>query len=69
MLTEHATRPDGRRSPPRPVYWKCRNGWRRAGSGAAEHLTDFFEEFRMYHRKDGQIVKDRTTFYKPSAWP
>ncbi len=22
-----------------------------------EHLTDWFEEFRLYHRKDGQIVK------------
>jgi hypothetical protein len=22
------------------------------------HLTDWFEEFRLYHRKDGLIVKD-----------
>ena len=22
------------------------------------HLTDFFEEFRLYHRKDGKIVKE-----------
>jgi phage terminase large subunit-like protein len=25
----------------------------------AAHLADWFEEFRMYHRKDGQIVKQR----------
>jgi hypothetical protein len=25
----------------------------------ARHLTDWFEEFRMYHRKDGKIVKER----------
>ncbi len=25
----------------------------------ARHLSDWFEEFRMYHRKDGQIVKLR----------
>ena len=25
----------------------------------AEHLTDWFDEFRLYHRKDGQIVKER----------
>lgn len=23
----------------------------------AKHLNDFFEEFRMYHRKDGKLVK------------
>jgi hypothetical protein len=22
------------------------------------HLTDWFEEFRMYHRKDGKVVKE-----------
>jgi hypothetical protein len=25
----------------------------------ADHLSEFFDEFRMYHRKDGQIVKER----------
>jgi hypothetical protein len=24
----------------------------------AAHLEDFFEEFRLYHRKDGKIVKE-----------
>ncbi len=24
----------------------------------AEHLNDWWEEFRLYHRKDGQIVKE-----------
>ena len=23
------------------------------------HLNDWFDEFRLYHRKDGQIVKQR----------
>ena len=25
----------------------------------ASHLSDWFEEFRLYHRKDGMIVKER----------
>ena len=25
----------------------------------ASHLTKWFEEFRMYHRKDGKVVKER----------
>lgn len=25
----------------------------------ARHLTEWFEEFRLYHRKDGKIVKER----------
>jgi len=24
-----------------------------------DHLNDFFEEMRMYHRKDGKVVKER----------
>ena len=24
----------------------------------AEHLNEWWEEFRLYHRKDGQIVKE-----------
>lgn len=24
-----------------------------------KHLTDWFEEFRLYHRKDGKVVKER----------
>ena len=25
----------------------------------ASHLNEWFEEFRLYHRKDGKIVKER----------
>ena len=28
----------------------------------AAHLSEWFEEFRLYHRKDGQIVKLRDDF-------
>ena len=24
-----------------------------------DHLSEFFEEMRMYHRKDGKVVKER----------
>ena len=24
----------------------------------ADHLTDWFDEFRLYHRKDGKVVKE-----------
>lgn len=25
----------------------------------AKHLNDWWEEFRLYHRKDGKVVKER----------
>lgn len=34
----------------------------------ARHLGDWFEEFRMYHRKDGQIVKERDDLMAASRY-
>jgi hypothetical protein len=30
-------------------------GWR---AGVFKHLNDWWEEFRLYHRKDGKVVKE-----------
>ena len=30
-------------------------------------LNDWFEEFRLYHRKDGKVVKVATTCWLPLA--
>ena len=29
-----------------------------------KHLNDWWEEFSLYHRKDGKVVKEATT-----SWP
>ena len=32
------------------------------------HLSDWFEEFRMYHRKDGKIVKEMDDLLSSSRY-
>ncbi len=56
MLQSHATFPDGGNS----VEAGIMDMLTRMQSGRLKvfsHLADWFDEFRMYHRKDGQIVK------------
>jgi hypothetical protein len=56
MLSEHVTFEDGTISTERGVL----DMWQRMTTGrlkVASHLTEWFEEFRSYHRKNGQIVK------------
>ena len=58
MLDEHATWPDGGVSTEAAILEMDQ----RLQSGrmkVARHLSDWFEEYREYHRKDGQIVKVR----------
>lgn len=58
MLPEHATHPDGSMSTEAGVMEMAE----RMTTGRlkiAAHLADWFEEFRLYHRKDGVIVKER----------
>jgi hypothetical protein len=58
MLPVHATWPDGGFSTEAGILEMSE----RMGVGkfkVADHLSEFFDEFRMYHRKDGQIVKER----------
>lgn len=58
MLDEHATWPDGGNSTEAGVAEMDE----RMATGrfkVAAQLRDFFEEYRMYHRKDGQLVKVR----------
>ncbi|MCC7047192.1 MAG: hypothetical protein IT562_10805 [Alphaproteobacteria bacterium] len=56
MMPEHATWPDGSLSTEAGIMEMDE----RMQSGrfkVAAHLSDWLEEFRFYHRKDGQIVK------------
>lgn len=56
MLPEHATHPDGSNS----VEAGILEMQERMATGrlkVASHLTQWFEEFHMYHRKNGQVVR------------
>lgn len=58
MLHEHATHADGSVSTEAGILEIDQ----RIATGrfkVAKHLSDWFEEYRTYHRKDGQIVKVR----------
>lgn len=58
MLPEHAQFPDGSNSTEAAIMQLAE----RMTTGrfkVAAHLSEWFEEFRAYHRKDGQIVKLR----------
>ncbi len=58
MLGVHSTWPDGSLSTEAAIL-ELQERMTTNRFKAASHLSDFFEEFRMYHRKDGQIVKER----------
>lgn len=58
MLANHATWPDGSVSTEAGIMeWDERE--RTGRLKVAAHLSDWLEERRLYHRKDGQIVKIR----------
>ncbi len=56
MMHEHATWPDGGRSTEAGIE-EMREREQNGKLKVAAHLSDYFEERRFYHRKDGQIVK------------
>ena len=58
MLDVHATWPDGGVSTEAGIM-EIQDRMTSGRFKVAAHLTQWFEEFRMYHRKDGQIVKER----------
>lgn len=58
MLPMHATWPDGGFSTEAGIL-EMAERMEVGRFKVASHLSEFFEEFRMYHRKDGQIVKER----------
>ena len=58
MLPQHATWPDGGFSTEAGIM-EMQERMATGRFKVAKHLSDFFDEFRMYHRKDGQIVKER----------
>lgn len=58
MLPVHATWPDGGFSTEAGIL-EMQDRMATGRFKVAAHLSEFFEEFRMYHRKDGQIVKER----------
>jgi phage terminase large subunit-like protein len=56
MLPEHATWPDGGTSTEAGVE-EMREREMNGKFKVAAHLSEYFEERRFYHRKDGQLVK------------
>jgi phage terminase large subunit-like protein len=58
MLEHHATFPDGGNSTEAGIM-QMDERFKNGKLKVASHLSDWFEEFRLYHRKDGQIVKLR----------
>jgi phage terminase large subunit-like protein len=56
MLPTHATFPDGGFSTEAGIM-EMQERFRTGRLKVAKHLTEWFEEFRLYHRKDGLIVK------------
>jgi phage terminase large subunit-like protein len=56
MLSEHATWPDGGVSTEAGIL-EMDERMRSGRLKVAAHLSEWFEEYRFYHRKDGQIVK------------
>lgn len=58
MLAEHATWPDGSVSTEAGVM-EMLDRMTTGRFKVASHLTEWLEERRMYHRKDGEIVKER----------
>lgn len=56
MLHEHATWPDGGMSTEAGIF-ELDERMRTGRFKVAAQLTEFFEEYRFYHRKNGQIVK------------
>jgi len=56
MLSEHATWPDGGLSTEAGIL-EMDDRMKSGRFKVAAQLSEFFEEYRFYHRKDGQIVK------------
>jgi phage terminase large subunit-like protein len=56
MLSEHATWPDGGVSTEAGIL-EMDERMKSGRFKVAAQLSEFFEEYRFYHRKDGQIVK------------
>lgn len=56
MLPHHATWPEGGVSTEKAIL-ELQDRMTTGKFKVAAHLSDWWEEFRLYHRKDGQIVK------------
>jgi hypothetical protein len=58
MISHHASWPDGSNSV-EPGVTEMLERMQTGRFKVAASLSDWWEEFRMYHRKDGKIVKER----------
>ena len=58
MLGQHATNPDGSNSV-EPGIMDMLTRMQTGRFKVFEHLSNWFEELRMYHRQDGKIIKER----------
>jgi Bacteriophage terminase large (ATPase) subunit and inactivated derivatives len=58
MLGQHATHADGKGYATEPGITDMLQRMQSGRFKVAKHLNDWWEEFRLYHRKDGLIVKE-----------
>lgn len=58
MLADHAAWPDGGNSTEAGIL-EMQERMTTGRLKVASHLSEWWEEYRLYHRKDGQIVKVR----------
>ena len=59
MLSEHATFSDDRGNGVEAGLFEMLDRMQTNRLKVFEHLNDWFEEFELYHRKDGVVVKER----------
>jgi hypothetical protein len=59
MLPEHAQFPDDRGNGVEAGIFEMVDRMQTARLKVSRHLEDWFEEFELYHRKDGIVVKER----------
>jgi len=58
MLSEHAQFPDDRKNGTEAAVWDALARMQTGRLKVARHLSQWFEEFRSYHRKDGKVVAE-----------
>jgi phage terminase large subunit-like protein len=68
MLSEHAQFPDDRKNGTEAAVWEALARMQTNRLKVARHLSQWFEECRMYHRKDGKVVADNDDLMKATHY-
>jgi hypothetical protein len=68
MLSEHAQFPDDRKNGTEAAVWEALARIQTNRLKVARNLSQWFEECRMYHRKDGKVVADNDDLMKATHY-